>query len=428
MNSHLLQSAESSSGALASGLKRLSECLPQAERGFWKEQNILTSTVGTHVGQVLSNSKMFSKSPLPASLTWLVGDGTGSSDYADHWKQWNTLRPAKRRNMALHLAGFSPPNLADFWNPVLQTMPSVSDSYALCYEAFFTATWKIFFNCSLDASTLQAANTLRLTAPVASQMLSAPPYRTFWDRSLAVEKNHRSSGHHPELNKRRQALDLLVGRLVSPNNLSTPIEVLREWLNQQSLNFREQTRFLRFALTGMLLAAFENNASVSAWVLWLLAGSPFWQQRIVSGDDLALQSCLSEALRLYPPVWSLVRQVQSSTLLGEQKLEVGTWVWISPWVQGRQKAFWERPDEFLPERWEGLQIPQGQFFPFGSGLHSCPGEATARLQISSWIRFLLSSYRIERVENAPLPRPFFGVTQRPEKEVWLRFKPLLSGS
>lgn len=375
------------------------------------------------IEQVFSNATLSTKAPLPLSLRWMVGDGTSLSDYGDEWNTWNQLRPLKRRSLGPHLSAFPEEVLIALWHQDIGALPLVVDAYELCYRTFFRTSWQELFKCSTDDAVKKAVANLRETSVAASLAASSRHYASYSDRYLSPPDTAgwpRRGKYGEQLVKRQFAFDFLLNRAEEVSEADSITADLRAWLGVQQLPHSESNGFLRFALTGTLLASFENSAAVATWLLWLLAGHPEWQERIVDGDERALGWCLNETLRLYPPVWSLVRQLSASASIGEHFIEAGTFIWMSPWVQGRQQLFWERADEFLPQRWENLTFPSGQFFPFGFGSRACPGESSARSQIAAWIRFLLRSYQISRVENAP-PLPFFGVTQRPEAEVWLQF-------
>lgn len=378
------------------------------------------------IEQVFSHPALTTKAQLPSSLRWTVGDGTSLSDYGDEWDTWNQLRPAKRRSLGPHLSAFFEEVLITLWHQNAGALPPVVDAYELCYRTFFRTSWQELFKCNTDDAIKKAADDLRETAIAASWASSSRHYASYSDRYLSLSDNiswPKRGKYSNQLLKRQLAFDFLLNLAEEAAELNSITADLRAWLGHQQLSPIQSKRFLRFALTGILLASFENSAAVAAWFLWLLAGHPEWQERIASGDERALEWCLNETLRLYPPVWSLVRQLSASALLGEHMVETGTFIWMSPWVQGRQQLFWERAEEFLPQRWENTSVPPGQFFPFGLGSRACPGESSARSQIAAWIRFLLRSYRLVRVEDVPSPRPFFGVTQRPEAEVWLKFMP-----
>ncbi|KAI9108936.1 hypothetical protein K1719_020241 [Acacia pycnantha] len=102
----------------------------------------------------------------------------------------------------------------------------------------------------------------------------------------------------------------------------------------------------------------------------------------VEEDDVRqmkyLECVVKETLRLHPPVALLVpRETRSSVTLGGYYIPPKTTVFMNAWGIQRDPEFWERPEKFEPERFEGNQIDfKGQdfeFVPFGIGRRGCPG-------------------------------------------------------
>src|SRR5260370_39938663 len=57
---------------------------------------------------------------------------------------------------------------------------------------------------------------------------------------------------------------------------------------------------------------------------------------------------------------------------------------MSQWVIHRDPRFFESPEEFRPERWDGdlgTRLPKYAYFPFGGGQRTCIGREFAMLQL-----------------------------------------------
>ena len=99
-------------------------------------------------------------------------------------------------------------------------------------------------------------------------------------------------------------------------------------------------------------------------------------------DDLPklkyLDCCLKETLRLYPPAPGIIRITPGNVTLAGYKVPKGTTTSASPFVMGRHPAFWDNPQEFIPERWEGSKdnspISACIYFPFSLGPRNCIGQ------------------------------------------------------
>jgi len=95
------------------------------------------------------------------------------------------------------------------------------------------------------------------------------------------------------------------------------------------------------------------------------------------------EAVLSEAMRLYPPIFGIGRETLTEVELAGRVFAPGTNVYILPWVIQRDPRFFTEPDELRPERWlDGLakRLPRFAYFPFGGGPRLCMGQQFAMLE------------------------------------------------
>lgn len=86
----------------------------------------------------------------------------------------------------------------------------------------------------------------------------------------------------------------------------------------------------------------------------------------------------------------------------------GTIVSISPYLTHHDPAAWERPDEYLPERWladanlakKMNDSGQLRYIPFGAGSHRCPGEKMAILISKTVVSSIVSNCGISWGEGS----------------------------
>ena len=87
-----------------------------------------------------------------------------------------------------------------------------------------------------------------------------------------------------------------------------------------------------------------------------------------------------------------MRVAQSDTSLGGLHVPQGSAVVASPETLGRDPASWERPDDFVPERWlQGRAPPTGAYLPFGAGPRACIGQQASLLVATLAIAHLVRS-------------------------------------
>jgi cytochrome P450 len=58
---------------------------------------------------------------------------------------------------------------------------------------------------------------------------------------------------------------------------------------------------------------------------------------------------------------------------------------ISPWVLHRDERFWDRPEQFDPDRWldgRADALEPGTYVAFGAGARRCPARSLAELMVT----------------------------------------------
>jgi cytochrome P450 len=180
---------------------------------------------------------------------------------------------------------------------------------------------------------------------------------------------------------------------------------------------------VRDELLTILLAGHETTASSLTWSLGLVGASEGGYLR----DERAIDQVIYETLRLYPPAWVIPRVVTQPFVIAGTELDAGTQLIISPYLYHRQSAF-DRPDEFIPDRWtdEMIASPPAAFMPFGVGDRACIGQRFAWLEMRTVLRTILRRSKLSL--SSPLPDPEFLFTLRPAGSIRLRVRAASSSS
>ncbi|XP_015882509.3 phenylacetaldehyde oxime monooxygenase CYP71AN24 [Ziziphus jujuba] len=102
---------------------------------------------------------------------------------------------------------------------------------------------------------------------------------------------------------------------------------------------------------------------------------------------------MKETLRLHPAGPLTFRETTESVKLGGYDIPPKTSITINVGAIQRDPKFWDRPEEFIPERFENNQIDFNeqnfQYVPFGAGRRRCPGTTFAVFQVEYMIANLL---------------------------------------
>lgn len=93
-----------------------------------------------------------------------------------------------------------------------------------------------------------------------------------------------------------------------------------------------------------------------------------------------MKCVIKESFRLHPPAPLLIpREATADVKLGGYDIPAKTRVFVSAFAIQRDPKIWDKPEEFIPERFEDSSIDfKGQDFellPFGAGRRGCPGIA-----------------------------------------------------
>jgi len=184
------------------------------------------------------------------------------------------------------------------------------------------------------------------------------------------------------------------------------------------------------------LAGHETSASALAWALYLLAADPAAQARAAAEaralgadpgfGDLGrigfIRDCFREALRLYPPVPMMVRQTLRPEQFRGRDVAPGAQVVISPWHLHRHERLWAAPDDFDPDRWQGVAArasARRAYLPFSAGPRVCPGAGFAMIEGPLILAILLRDLEFAP-EPGQAPVPVAHLTVRARDGIHLR--------
>jgi cytochrome P450 len=216
-------------------------------------------------------------------------------------------------------------------------------------------------------------------------------------------------------------------------------------VNQESSDKRKYLDFLDILLTAadedgngltdleirdeadtFMFEGHDTTTSGISWTLYCLAKYPEHQEKIreevrnvlmgrewLDYDDLKelkyTQWCIKEAMRLYPPVFFIMRRLSSDTELDGHLIPKGMPINISIRIIHRNPDIWENPEEYDPLRFHPSNA-EGRdpyaYLPFSAGQRNCIGQNFAlneeKLVVGSIVhRFNLSLVEGHKVEMCP---------------------------
>ena len=170
------------------------------------------------------------------------------------------------------------------------------------------------------------------------------------------------------------------------------------------------------------------------WSLALLSAYPQARQRLEDEVDSVLgegpadlgklpwtTAVISEAMRLYPPAWTLERTALADDDVCGTLVPAGSMVAVLPYLVHRNPAVWPNPAGFDPERFlpGAPERHRYAWLPFGGGKRGCIGAGFARQEAVLVLARRCRHYRLD-LGGPGLPRPRGFVTLRPAGPVPMR--------
>lgn len=240
-----------------------------------------------------------------------------------------------------------------------------------------------------------------------------------------------------------QRLDVIVLRIIGERRASgrDDGDLLSMLLQAQDEDGSQMTdRQLRDEVVTFFFAGHETTALALSWAWFLLSENPeveacvLGEIRSVLGGraptlaDLPslayTERVVKETMRLYPPVWAIGREAIKPMEVGGQKMPVGTSIMFSQWVTHRDPRWWDRADEFLPERWESDPLEKGgkyAYFPFGGGPRGCIGLHFAMMEAVLLLATIAQRFQFSLLPGYPVI-PFATMSLRPKDGVRVRVR------
>lgn len=223
---------------------------------------------------------------------------------------------------------------------------------------------------------------------------------------------------HKDFFERKERLDKLVYKIIEERKQGKTQgdDILQMFLDTTDLETGEKmsSEQIRDEVLTMFLAGYETSSVALTWIWYMLSQHEDVRQkfieeleRVVGDGDVQpehlmqltyTRQIVEETLRLYPPVFSIPRQVAKETVMQGYKLKKGAVVLTSILGLHRNPAYWENPDKFDPERFASHnqdKIVKNAYIPFGIGQRICIGSQFAMLEIIAVLAVLGRKYKLK---------------------------------
>ena len=396
--------------------------------------NMIALTHPRHAQHVFKdNARNYRKGgTLWESMRILLGNGLPVSE-GDFWlRQRRLMQPAFHRQRLAGMAELMTRAGAeelDSWERDCNPLQP-GDANAMFAELTMRVITKTMFACDLDPGEREEMGPLlthvldslfvNMFTRALPKWLPVPGQRSFL-RSVAridalvrkVISRRRASGS--------DAPDLL-GMLLGLVDADTGEGMTDQQLVDETMAF--------------FLAGYETTAATLAWAFVQLDRHPEVMARLRAEVDGALgvrdptfadlprlgftRNVIQETLRLCPPVWFLPRTAIADDTIDGFAIPAGTTVTTFVHTIHHHPDCWERPEEFVPERFAA--DPGGRhplaWMPFGAGPRICIGKETALMEATLLLAMIIQRFDVSPVLKSRVV-PDVATTLRPKGNVLL---------
>ncbi|MFZ9847552.1 MAG: cytochrome P450 [Flavobacteriales bacterium] len=196
---------------------------------------------------------------------------------------------------------------------------------------------------------------------------------------------------------------------------------------------------VRDEIMNFIFAGFDTTASALTWSLYCYAKNDHWSKQVNNEISDVLQGkipemqniaempltkmFIQEAMRLYPPVWSLLRLSHQDDTINGYHFPKDSLVMICIYAMHRHPQFWDNPDVFNPERFypENMKGKAFVYIPFGQGKRACVGKPLAMAELQIIFPLLLQHFDFELIDKKePIINP--DVIIKPKKPLMMKLK------
>lgn len=222
----------------------------------------------------------------------------------------------------------------------------------------------------------------------------------------------------------------------SKNDLLSMLMDARDADTQEGMSDKQ----LRDELITIYVAGHETSGYAISWAMYCLCSNPEKMYKVkeelnkVMPDGkltienykqlIYLKAVIDEALRLYPTAYLLSRESKAAAFVNTTKIPEKTVTLLSIYHLHRHPKYWENPDAFIPERFEGknnVLFNSNAYYPFGAGPRMCIGFHFAIMEITIVMANLLFQNEFELDKNHPIEfEPL--VTLKPKYGIKLKLK------
>lgn len=382
------------------------------------------------------NHRNYHKSGGYETLKLLLGQGLLTSE-GDHWRRQRRLaQPAFHRQQLQNLCEVMTDEsrqVADAWSKVCDAGGTVDVVHDML-SATMNIVARAMFGADVSGDIETVSSNLELLGEFGVRRIRSVIKPPIWLPTRLQRQFKRAAA----------SINSILFRIIadrrSRDESDWPPDLLSMLMRavDEETGERMNDAQLRDEIVTIFTAGHETTALSMAWTWYLLGKHPEVAEKVWAEVDSVLgdrdpgfedamnlpytRMVIDEALRMYPPGWLMGRGPVEPDQIGPYEIKPGTDVLIFAYGVHRSPDLWDRPNDFLPQRWQTDRVknlPDYAYFPFGGGPRFCIGNNFALTEMTILLAHLAGRFRLSPVSNVE-PEISALVTLRPKGELRMR--------
>lgn len=343
-----------------------------------------------------------------------------------------------RKQRALMAKEFHPQRIEDFLEPMQlicnnyfakhlplnssTTIFSFNDIYSFFSELTFQIACELFFGAQVENNAIKVQHALAFEA----KRIQNRAHRL-------VNFPHRFPTLENILGMRAiNALNSVVQKIISKSahyGKKNILSMLMQYRDHR--NHPLDAKIIKDEIMTLMLAGHETTSTALLWTIYSLCKNTHYQNLYhqYKNQDPAMQlnllkAFLLEGMRLYPPVPVFSRRALKNDEFNGFSIPNSASVTLVPYAMHRDPTLWDKPEEFLPER---FLIPDAEkkyehiYIPFAKGPRACIGKDLALLEGQLILKYLLDNFKFSTSLMTEV-YPMQHLTLRADKLIPVKFE------
>ncbi|MCC7224654.1 MAG: cytochrome P450 [Chitinophagales bacterium] len=278
---------------------------------------------------------------------------------------------------------------------------------------------RVLFGTQIAPDIVQSVwHSVNILNGLAANRLRSPIIWPFW---LPLISNFKAKWYIEKMNKIMYGL--IRDRRQNPTDGHDLLNMLLEARDEETgegMNDRQ----LRDELMTIFVAGHETTVNALSWIWYCLKKNPDTEQRLRAENDTILgtqmpnfdnvsrmaynTNVINEGMRLYPPAMFVGRKAMAADQICGYDIRPGHTIVVNIYGAHRNPKYWDKPNDFMPERFDSFAIKGDNrfvFLPFGGGPRICIGNNFAMLEMQIINALLARHVQFDLVSQHVVPDP-----------------------